>query len=431
MRESIRKRGNPGSWEYILELGKQLAQRCEACNKRYWLDRTRLARCPACGGQLSDVEERRQVTKGGFATAKEAAEAHSRAKVEVAEHRYVVVSDITVADYLMNEWLPSVKTTIRPSTHVSYAGHVSNHIIPGIGSLQLQALTPAAINARYAYLLENGRGQGRGLSPATVHHVHVTLHRALRDAVRWRRLHHNPADAADPPRASAHRKEMEVWTGDELRTFLTSVSGSPLYPLWLLLSTTGMRRGEALGLHWEDLAVASRKVSIRRSLSMLHGLPVVTEPKTRRGSRTIPLDPATVDALVAHRRGQYEARMLGGDKWTDSLYVFTKPLGDRLDPNYVTLCFKKAVKAAGLRPIRLHSLRHTYATLALAAGMNPRDLSARLGHSTVAFTLDVYSHAVAALEVESADAVAALIVPSLEGPREEPCWQNVGNETPA
>ena len=113
-KESLRKRGDPGSWEYILELGKQPAQRCTECSKRYWVDRSRLEKCPACEGKLVDTEERRQKSLGGFRTKKEAQEALDKVKVAVAENRYVVMTNVTVRSFLVDEWLPTIKSTVRP-----------------------------------------------------------------------------------------------------------------------------------------------------------------------------------------------------------------------------------------------------------------------------------------------------------------------------
>lgn len=420
MRGFIRKRGS--TWEYILELGKQPAQRCTQCNKRHWVDRTRLVVCPECDGELRDTEERRQKSQGGFRTRKEAQEALDKAKVAVAENRFVVMTNVTVRSFLLDEWLPTIKKTVRATTYASYEGHVRNHLVPRLGSIQLRRLNAATINAHYAYLSEEGNLRAKtkldggeiehtGLSGASVRRVHATLHRALHDAVRWQRLHHNPADAADPPRASAERTERQVWSRDELKRFLKSAQNDDLYPLWLLYSTTGMRRGEALGLQWADIDLAAGSLSIRRSLVPVHGIPTPCEPKTKRGRRTISLDPTTVAVLKSHRRAQKEREMRNRDVWEQGDWVFTNDRGVPLDGNAITKAFSDLAKKAKLPHIPLHSLRHTYATLALGGGMNARDLSARLGHSTVAFTLDIYSHAIPAVEEEAAAKVAALFVP--------------------
>ena len=413
MAEGLRKRGDPGSWEYILELGKQPAQRCVDCNKRYWVERKRLEKCQTCGGKLADTEERRQKSQGGFRTQKEAQGALDKARVAVTENRFVVTTNVTVRSFLFEEWLPSIKTTIRATTYTSYEGHVRNHLVPRLGSIQLRRLNAATINAHYALLGEDGRLKGAGgLSPASVRRIHATLHRALRDAVRWQRLHFNPADAADPPKASAERSERPIWSREQLQKFLESVREDDLYPLWLLYSTTGMRRGEALGLQWGDVDLDASTLSLQRSLVPVKGGFIVGEPKTKRGRRTMSLDPMTASILKTHHRLQKESQMRNRDVWEDGDWVFTSERGLPLNGNSITKLFTAAARTAKLPHIPLHSLRHTYATLALGGGMNVRDLSARLGHSSVAFTLDVYSHAIPSVEEESAAAVAALFVPS-------------------
>ena len=191
-----------------------------------------------------------------------------------------------------------------------------NHLVPRLGSLQLRRLNAGTINAHYAHLLESGRLKGKGgLSTASVRRIHATLHRALRDAVRWQRLHHNPADAADPPKASAERSERPVWTKEQVKKFLKSVRGRDLYPLWLLYATTGMRRGEALGLQWPDIDLKAGSLSIRRSLVPVEGVPKESEPKTKRGRRTISLDPATVATLKAHKSAQAKLKMKHRKVW--------------------------------------------------------------------------------------------------------------------
>jgi integrase len=412
MQGVVRQRRKGGLYEYILELGKQPAQRCTECSKRYWVDRKRLEKCPKCGGKLTDTEERRQKSLGGFRTKKEAQEALDKAKVAVAESRYVVTSNVTLRTFLEDEWLPTIKQTVRPSTYASYEGHVRNHLIPRLGSIQLRRLNAGTLNAHYAHLLAGGRVKGKSsLKPATVRRVHATLRRALHDAVRWQRLHHNPTQAADPPKASAEHNELPVWTKEELKKFLKSVRRDELYALWLMYTTTGMRRGEALGLQWSDVDLVGMSLSIQRSLVLVRGVRKESQPKTSRGRRTVALDPATVAALKAHRKKQAALKMKHRKVWQDGDWVFTTRKGTPLDGNKVYRRFIELSKAAELPKVRLHSLRHAYATVALGGGMNARDLSARLGHATVAFTLDVYSHAIPAVEEEAAVKVAALFVP--------------------
>ena len=172
MRGHIRKRGDPGSWEYIIDVGMATAQRCQACGTRFWMQRKPKPACPKCGGELLETEERRRKTQAGFATRKECAAAMNKVMTAVEGRSYVVPSRITVREYLFKEWLPAIKGTVRPTTYASYTMHVEGHIVPALGSLQLTRLSAQAINAFYVRLQANGRLQGKGsLSPATVRRV--------------------------------------------------------------------------------------------------------------------------------------------------------------------------------------------------------------------------------------------------------------------
>lgn len=241
-------------------------------------------------------------------------------------------------------------------------------------------------------------------------HIHATLHRALRDAVRWGRLTRNPAEYAVPPRASALRSsELKTWSAEQLADFLEHVRPDRLYAAWVLAATTGLRRGELLGLHWSDIDLDEARLSVRRSLVSVGYAVRISEPKTRRGRRQIALDKTTVSALLGHRRRQMQERLSWGPAWVDSGFVFTKEDGTPLHPDRFTKLFAQRVKSSGLPRIRLHDLRHTHATLALQAGRHPKVVSERLGHANVSITLDVYRDVIPAMQKEAADLVAELV----------------------
>jgi integrase len=410
MRGHIRKRGRAG-YEYIVDVGTAAAQRCEVCNKRYWLERRPKDSCPACGGTLRETEERRRATKAGFASRKEAQAAMAKVMVSVEERSYVAPSRLTVREYLTKEWLPAIRSTVRPTTYRSYEQHVTFHIVPHIGSLKLERVTGAALNALYAQLADSGKCDGvRGLSPRTVHHVHVCLHRAFRDAVRWGRLPRNPVDAADPPKvAGPGSREMKTWSAAQVRAFLEATKDDRLHPLWRLLCLTGMRRGEALGVKWDDVDLAAGCLCVRRSLIPLGGEVIVSEPKTARGRRSIALDAETIEVLKAQAARQLGEQAAGGQSWIDSGYLCTKEDGSAYHPEVVSRYFRQAVKKAMLPAISPHVLRHTHATLALRAGIHPKVVSERLGHANIAITLDTYSHAIPAMQEEAAVRIAELI----------------------
>jgi integrase len=202
---------------------------------------------------------------------------------------------------------------------------------------------------------------------------------------------------------------MKTWTADELAQFLDFVSDDQLYAAWVVAATAGLRRGEVLGLRWIDIDLNASRLSVQQTLVSVAYETRFSVPKTARSRRSVSLDATTVAALRAHRKRQLEERMSWGQAYRDSGLVVTREDGTLVHPDRFTQMFDKHVKDAGLPRIRLHDLRHTHATLALGAGVHPKVVSERLGHATVAFTLDVYSHAVPALQEEAADRIAALI----------------------
>ncbi|MDP9067388.1 MAG: site-specific integrase [Actinomycetota bacterium] len=310
---------------------------------------------------------------------------------------------VTVESFLWQTWLPAIKSTIRTSTYLSYRSHLRNHICPYIGGKRLDRIDGSTLNELYATLLERGRTNGRELSGSTVRRVHAVLHRAFRDATRWELISRNPATSADPPKLRASRRiEFSTWTPQELRSFLDSVRHDKLYPLWLLLATTGMRRGEVLGLRWCDVDFARGELAIRQTVVSHDYVIAMSEPKTARGRRVVALDEHTAAALRTYKDERCPQR--------EDQLVFCYRTGTPLNPIDISKRFVRLSKTAGLRRIRLHDLRHTHATLALQAGIHPKIVSERLGHSTIAFTLDVYSHAIPHLQKEAAAEVAALVL---------------------
>jgi integrase len=346
----------------------------------------------------------------GYRTKRDA----ERARIEILSRldhgTYVSPDRRTVGSYLEGDWLPAVKARLKASTWDSYSRNIRLHISPKLGPIPLQALTATSLNEFYASLISEGRRDGNGgLAPKTVRYLHGIIRKALADAARWNLLQRNVADQADPPAIRSTAPEMTTWTADELTRFLDFVSNDRLYAAWVIAATTGLRRGELLGLRWIDIDLDASRLSVQQTLVSVAYEPRFSVPKTARSRRSVSLDATTVAALRAHRRRQLEERMSWGQAYKDSGLVVTREDGTLVHPDRFTQIFDKHVKHSGQPRIRLHDLRHTHATLALAAGVHPKVVSERLGHATVAFTLDVYSHAVPALQEDAADRVAALI----------------------
>lgn len=377
MRGHVRKRGK--RWAFVVDAGKD------------------------------EEGKRRQKWHSGYGTRRDAERSLAEALKMLADGAYIEPSKVKVADFA-RQWLKSIRSTVRPSTHEAYRVMVEAHIIPRLGHRQVQQLTASQLNTMYADLLEGGRRNGKGgLSARTVKYVHSTVRKMLSDAVRRGELQRNVAEAADPPQMQEHR-EMRTWSAHELRAFLGYIEGERLYAGYLLAATTGMRRGEVLGLRWRDLDLDAARASVRQTLVCVNYVATFSTPKTNKGRRSVALDATTLAALRTHRIRQLEERIaLGSGALADDDLVFSDVSGEPLHPGAFVRRFRQLVKGSGLPIIRFHDLRHTHATLALQAGIHPKVVSERLGHSTVSMTLDVYSHAVPAMEEQAAARVAAVV----------------------
>jgi integrase len=350
--------------------------------------------------------KRKQLTKGGFRTRRAAQVWLTEQTGRLDRGEYIAPAKVTYGEFLAT-WLPGIRGTVRPSTYESYERMIRVHALPRLGGVPLQRLGPEDLNRAYADL-------GGHLSPRSVQYVHVIVHRSLRDAVRWGKVARNAADMADPPKVTG-RREMTTWTAEELGQFLDSIKDDPLRVPVLVLATTGMRRGEGLGLRWTDVDLDRGQVTVRQTLSaprnpetgrhVLMFLP----PKTDAGKRVIALDGRTVAALKAHRKAQAGIRLLAGPGYQDQGLVFTEPNGNPIHPDHFRQRFGARVRRAGLPMIRVHDLRHTFATLAFQAGVPAKVVQGRLGHSKVSITLDTYTHAIPAMDQDAAETVAARI----------------------
>jgi integrase len=369
MRGSVVKRGN--TWSYVVDIGRD----------------------PMSG-------RRRQQWKGGFPTKREAERGLGHALAAVGAGAVPDAGRLTVGAYF-DQWLAGHVPSLKPSTAKSYREVVQWYIQPGLGRVKLVDLNALLIRSLYAELLvHGGRRKRAGLSPATVAVVHRVLRKALNDAVLWGLLVRSPLLGVKPPRHT--RPEMHAWSPDEARRFLRSVEGDRLYGLWVLVLATGMRRGELAGLRWADVDLDAGALAVRRSRVSVAYAVDESDPKTRSSRRTISLDARVIAVLRAYRRLQLEERLAWGPAWTDTGYVFTREDGYPLHPERITVLFGRLVESSGLSKVRLHDLRHTSASLMLAAGVHPKIVSERLGHSSTSITLDLYSHVIPGLQEEAA-----------------------------
>ncbi len=289
---------------------------------------------------------------------------------------------LTLEDYLTRWLKDSVKDTVRRSTYAQYESVVNRHIVPAFGRLRLKALTPAHARSLYREKLDSG------LSPRTVQYVHVTLHKALKQAVMDGLIPRNVADAVKAPQA--HRKEVRPMTPAEVAALLSAASGDRLEALYVAAVHTGLRRGELLGLKWTDVDLDAGTLSVQRSLDK-DG--TFNPPKRNRSRRTVKLTAQAAESLKGHRARQNEERLQLGSLWEDRGLVFPNQAGKPMNAdNLYHRGFKPLLVLAGLSGFTFHSLRHTCATLLLSKNVNPKIVSEMLGHATISQTMDTYSH---------------------------------------
>jgi integrase len=254
-----------------------------------------------------------QRSKGGFPTAA-AADRHLTKVLHQLDTGSYVEPDRrkrqqTLAMFVRQDWLPAVRSSLRPSTLATYEHWLERHVLSHLGTLRLAEITPDRINRMYGELLVSGNAKGGGLSAQSVKHVHVVLHRVLRDAVKWDRIARNPADRAEAP--APKRREMQVWSAEQLRAFLAHVRDDRLYGAWLLLSTTGMRRSEVLGLRWSDVDLDAGSMSVRQTL--VADASAWIRPLSPRSERTARGRPRSVSPGVLRGRTRVSCsrRMMG------------------------------------------------------------------------------------------------------------------------
>lgn len=369
-------------------------------------------------------------TKRGFTTRADAAGYRREVTRAVDTGAFHAHNTTLLGDYL-NGWLLSAR--LKPQTRTGYARKVRLHVIPHLGHLQLGSVLPVHLDTLYRKLEAEGSPGGRGpLSLSTIREIHNIISSAFRALVRQVGLPVSPTSRATPPslkQAKASSPEMNTWTANEVGHFLIQVADDHYGPLWRLIATTGMRRGEALAVHWTDVDLERGRLVIRRSLgedrkpveqedgSTVLKRTLVFGPTKNDSVRVVDLDTVTIAILREHRDRQEAEAQLLGDRWVDHGLVFargrlwlgkTATAGGPLDPERMSEAFQRACRRHGMRRIRLHELRHTWATLALENDIHPKVVQVQLGHSTSSITLDLYTHVTPSLAANATARVAAM-----------------------
>ena len=293
--------------------------------------------------------------------------------------------DLKVGAFLTSWLHDSVKGSVKPITHDSYQRLVNKHVIPAIGNVKLSKLSPAHLQGFYRSKLDGG------LSPRTVQYVHVVLHRALKQALRWGYVTRNVSEAVDPPKVP--KKEFTPLSPEQARAFLQAARGDRLEALYVLAVHTGMRQGELLALKWDDVDLEAGVLRVRGT-------------KTARSRRTATLSEAALESLRNHLTRQLEEIDWAGSLWRENGLVFATQIGTPLNRhNLARRSFKPLLEAAGVPRIRFHDLRHTCATILLSRGVHAKFVQELLGHATIPITLDTYSHVLPGMGGGTAEAM--------------------------
>lgn len=323
---------------------------------------------------------------------------------------YRAPDKISLGDYMLERWLPSKRTRVKPSTAAAYEANIRLHISPYLGNVPLQKLQPEDLDDLYVKLLIEGKrnGSGGGLSAKSVRNVHATIQSALSDATRKGTVFRNVADIADPPSISRSGRSMNVWSSEQLRAFLDEMAGHDLYPLYFLAATTGMRRGELAGLRWRNVDLDAARVTVNQQVVSVEYELIEDDLKTASSRRTVDLDEQTVAMLRRHRRQQLEEHLAAGRRNEDG-FVFGRPDGAPVHPDLVSQTFQRFIDQSELPRIRLHDLRHTHATILLQQNVHPKVVSERLGHASIAFTMTVYQHVMPGMQAEAAATFGAAV----------------------
>jgi len=352
--------------------------RLEKRSKSSWTIVIDMGRDPATG-------KTKRIYKAVQGNKTQAKQVMEQMLAELQQGTYVAPTKTTLADYL-GEWLKlSCQPRLAPKTLYLYRQYCNNHIKPHLGQMRLTDIEPRHIQSLYSELLKDGVGK------RMVEVVHIVLNSSLKQAVKWQLIRQNPVAYATPPKAE--RKKVNALKPHEIPLLMTAAKGSPIENLIFIALATGMRKGELLALKWSDIDLDSGVINVQRALVRINGETVIKSPKSKYATRPVSVDPIALETLRAMKVN------------SRSEFVFVRKNGLPMDPSTVTHKFKTIAKAAGFSELRFHDLRHTHASLLLARKVHPKVVQERLGHSSIAITMDIYSHLIPSLQQEAADVV--------------------------
>lgn len=316
---------------------------------------------------------------------------------------------VKAGEYTVGQWLDVwfeyyAKIKVRPSSHKTYEGYIKNHIKPNIGNIPLTKLTTLDLQRMYQKLLTEGRveriesqNRPKGLSPKTVRNLNQIISSAMKLAMDQRLISKNPADGCALPKVE--HKEMQTLPVEQLNAFLMEAKKTGTFEMYYIDLATGLRRGELLGLKWQDVDLDNGIIHVRRQVGRINGKVQEAPLKTKNAYRNISIGADAVDIL--RQKKEKDGNF--------SEYVFPSPTGGPMSPDSVLHMLHRVLERAGLPEIRFHDLRHTFATLALQNGVDIKTVSGMLGHFSAGFTLDTYAHVTTAAQRQAADTMGDVL----------------------
>lgn len=341
-----------------------------------------------------------------FETKTEADQWANEITSDLKKYGQIPDSEATLEEFLWEWYEKHAVSNLKKTTNKRYESLIRCHIVPQLGDIPLNGITTEMLEDFYRDREENGDLNGNGgLAENTVRQMHAIFRKALNDAVRWSRIRENPADKAMAPTGDSH--EMQTLSSKEARGLIEVAKDVSAYtPLYHIAVTMGMRRGEILGLRWEDVDFENNRISINQTWTLATGGEHFFDtPKSEDSRRTLGLPEELGFRLKRHRQQQFEEKIRLGPGWEDHDLVFCSNKGTPIDTTNIPRDFKKVKEQADLPDIRFHDLRHTCATLMLENGEHPKTVSHKLGHSSIKVTIDTYSHVSTDLQQKASQAL--------------------------
>jgi integrase len=370
---------------------------------RTWLVRVSLGRDPETGTR----KYHNKTIRGSFREA----QTYLSGKLQEREIGRLPRAAAMCLNQYLDQWLTTAaKPRLRPKSYTDYEALLRLHIRPGLGTRPLGAITQFDIQSIYAQMFE------RGLSARTIEYTNAVLQSAFRQAVRWKLLADDPCVGVDLPRMK--RREMEALSVEECRRFLAAARETEWFALYALALTTGMRPSEYLALKWSDIDWQRGSASVCRTIQHSKAGWLFDDTKRKRSRRVVKLQDFVLKALDRLRNSHLLVTEAGCQVEHD--LIFRSGAGSPLRQRNVKREFRRLLEAADIRPIRLYDLRHTAATLAVAAGVSVKVTSEQLGHASISFTLERYSHVLPSIQDEAAARVERMLMGSLAGVTSEP-----------